>query len=60
MSDVYLQLGYMLEALMIVEWVVTTGLGSSTSNARDWQMGYMAQPTIWKIADWAEWPNQQY
>jgi len=32
MSDVYLQLGYMPESLMIVEWVVTTGLSGPTSN----------------------------
>ena len=53
MSDVYLQLGYMPESLMIVEWVVMTGLGSPTSNAHDCRMGYVAQPAIRNIAEWA-------
>jgi len=30
--DVYFWLSYMLEVLMIAEWVVPTGLGGSTSN----------------------------
>ena len=42
MSDILLQLGYMPEALMIVEWVVMTALVSATSNAHDCRMGYMA------------------
>jgi len=54
MSDVYLQLGYMPEALMIVDWVVMTGLGGPTSNAHDCRKGYMAQPAIRKIAERAE------
>jgi len=60
MSHIYLHFGYMPEVLVIVEWVVTTGLGGPTSNAHDYRIGYMAQPAIRKIADWAGWPNQQY
>ena len=51
MPDVYLQLGYMPEGLMIVEWVVRTGLGGLTSNAHDCRMSYVAQPAIRMIAD---------
>jgi len=59
MSDLYLQLGYMPEALMIGEWAMPTALVGSTSNTHNCPMGYMAQPAIRKIADWAGWPNQQ-